>query len=310
MKNLINIFWSKAKYNGQSIFENEEHYAKGSTLVSIFYFFVFIVAFQSITFNSQFPSWTDIVSSESLFKPQWSSAWISHFEWRSAIRFIYILLVGSSILSIVFWRQSRLVRIIVFIALFQFLSLVSSFGAVDHYLHMVVTTSIVFIFLPNQKSTSYKSDLLKAIFGIQTIMLATYSISGFYKLLGVAKQIKWGVTSALSPNGLTLQSAKTSYFSGNEYFFQQLLIDHQGYWIAIFHIAGYCIEFLSIIILFRFKLHRIWGLVLIIFHLGIALTVGPDFSIHLLPVALFIMFSPFGSKQYDLWNDTKSIFKK
>ena len=310
MKNLINIFWNKPKYLGKTIFESDGHYTKGSTLVAIFYFFVFLIAFQSITFSTQFPSWTDIVASEHFFRPQWSSKWISYFDWKFAIRFIYIFFITSSILGIIFWRQSTFVRILVSVSIIQFLSLISSFGSVDHYLHMMVITSIVLVFLPKKNSLSYKSDFLKVIFGIQTIILATYSISGFYKLLGVVKQIKWGVTSALSPTGLTLQSAKTSYYSGNEYFFQQLLMDHQGYWIAILHIGGYFVEFLSIFILFRIKIHRIWGLLLILFHLGIALTVGPDFSIHLLPIALFLLFSPFGAESYDLWSDSKTIFRK
>ncbi len=310
MKNLIDIVWNKPVYQGGSIFNNETHYSKGSTLISLFYLFVFLIAFQSITFNSQFPSWSEIVSSEQYFIPQWGSLWIRYFDWKTAIRLIYILLIGSSIIGMIFWRKSRLVRVLVSLSLFQFLSLVSSFGSVDHYLHLLVTTSLLLIILPNENSKTYKVDLLKVIFGIQTIILSIYSISGFYKLLGIVKQLKWGVTSALSPTGLTLQSTKTSYFSGNEYFFQSLLVDHQGYWIPILHISGYLVEFLSIFILFRIKLHRIWGLALVLFHLGIALTVGPDFSIHLIPIAIFIMFSPFGSKQYDLYDDIKSIFRK
>ena len=152
--------------------------------------------------------------------------------------------------------------------------------------------------------------MLKVIFGLQTIILFSYSISGFYKLIGVAKQIKWGVTSVFSKTGMNLQSSKTSYFSGNEYFFQQFLIDHPSYWIGIIHLIGYLIEFFSIFILFRIKLHRIWGLLLVVFHLAIALTIGPDFSIHALVIGLFLLFSPFGSKYYDPWSDITSFNKK
>lgn len=306
MKRLINIYWNKPKYLGLSIFSNEGSFTKGFSLISIFYFLVLFVAFQSITFNTQFPSWIDIIDSKSYFTPQWSSKWMTFVDWSFAVKSVFVYFILSSILGVLFWSRSIIVRIIVALGMFQYLSLISSFTIVDHYLHMMVIASIIFIFIPSREAHNYKSDLLKVIFGLQTIILASYSVSGFYKLLGIAKQLKWGVTSVFSTTGMTLQSGKTSYFSGHEYFFQQFLTDHPSYWFGIFHLSGYLIEFFSLFILFKINLHRIWGLVLILFHLAIALTIGPDFSIHILTIGLFLLFSPFGAQRYDLWEDLKS----
>lgn len=310
MRKFIDLFWRKPKYSNQSIFEINHSFEKAHFLLSAFYFLVLFVCFQSFTFNSQFPSWSEVIDSEMYFMPNWGSSWIAYCDWSLAVRAVYIFFLLSSILGVVFWSRSRIVRIVVAFGLYQYLCLISSFGYTDHYLHMMSMAAIVFILLPLNKSVTYKSDFLKVIFGLQAIILATYSISGFYKLLGLVKQLKRGVASAISPNGMTLQSSKTSYFSGNEYFLQNYLIDHPSYWISTFQIGGILIELVSILILFKIGLHRIWGLILIIFHLAISMTVGPDFSVHALVIALFVLFSPFGSDRYDLVNDVKLFAKK
>lgn len=308
MKKFIDLFWNKPNYKNVSIFNQERFFEKGHFLISIFYFFVLFISFQSFTFNTQFPSWTDIINSENYFIPQWGSQWMTLLDWTFAVRLVFTNFLITAILGVIFW-SSRTIRILIAIGLHQYLSLVSSFGYADHYLHMMSFATILFIFLPKKNGNTYKSDFLKVIFGLQTIILATYSISGFYKLIGIAKQLKWGVTSALSPTGMTLQSSKTSYFSGNEYFLQNYLIDYPGYWIAILQVLGIFIELFSIFVLFKIGMHRIWGLVLIIFHIAIAMTVGPDFSIHILTAGLFLLFSPFGSDKYDLVSDLRSLTK-
>lgn len=310
MRKIFNLFWSKPSYGNQSIFDTNHSFEKGYFLISLFYFFVLYLCFQSFTFNSQLPSWSEIINSQAYFMPQWGSGWLTILEWPSAVRFVYIFFLITALLGVVFWSRSRIIRALVALGLFQYLSLISSFGYADHFLTMMSFAAIMFVLLPNKKTKTYKPDFLKVIFGLQAIILTTYSISGIYKMIGLAKQLKRGVSSALSTNGMTLHSSKTSYFSGNEYFLQNYLIDYPGYWIPTLQVGGIFIELLSIFFLFKIGLHRIWGLILIIFHLAIAMSVGPDFSFHTLMIALFILFSPFGSERYDLMNDVKLLTKK
>jgi hypothetical protein len=278
------------------ILSNETEKAGESILlISIFYFLVFATSIQTFSPFSQFPEWNTLLASRHLFTPLWSAKWIVYLEWSFAIKSVLLFYFVSSLLGIFLWQKLRGIRICVFLSIFFYLSLISSFGKIDHYLHVMVIVTFLLIFLPDEKRkrASFNRDILKVVFGIQVFILLTYFISGFFKFYGILDQELSGVPSALSYKSLAENIAKTSFATNSSTFFSSLILNNNSILFPFLLLFGYLIELLSLFIIIRPHWHRIWGLLLVTFHAFVLLTVGPDFTIQALVVGIFILHSPF-----------------
>lgn len=297
MKTIINSFWQNSIINGKSFFNFElnEKLQRAQFIVGLFYFFVLFVSFQTFSSFSLFPEWDVLINSKDLFEPIWSVQWISLEHWEFTIRAIMLSFFGFAILGALFWERSVLVRIGVFLSMFVYLSLISSFGKIDHFMHVMMVSSFLLIFLPKSRTTEAKRDFLKIIFGIQTLILVAYFISGVFKFYGILDQELKGVVSALSQESLAITLSKTSLASNSDYFFSSLILNSKSAFFPAVLIFGFLVEFFSIYVIFKPHYHRIWGFLLVLLHAGILLTVGPDFRIQAFMVGIFLFFSPFST---------------
>jgi hypothetical protein len=312
MINEFKLLWLSLSGNykfPESILSSEmEKAAESKLLISIFYFLVFATSIQTFSPFSQFPEWNTLLASHHLFTPLWSAKWLVYFEWSFAVQSVLLFYFVSSLLSIFLWQKFRLIRICVFLSIFFYLSLISSFGKIDHYLHVMVVVTFLLIFSPDQKRkrASFNKDILKVVFGIQIFILLTYSISGFFKFYGILDQELSGVPSAFSYTSLAKNIAKTNLATNFSTFFSSLILNSNSILFPFLLLLGYLIELLSLFIIIRPHLHRIWGLLLVAFHAFVLMTVGPDFTIQALVVGIFILHSPFSKnplrRQRDLRN--------
>lgn len=313
MRLFINAIWERTIANGKSFVasNSDEKFKLAKTLVGFFYFLVLWLSIQSFGHFSQNPEWDVILSSQDLFVPIWPTMWMSYVDWEFANRAILLYFLCSAVLACVFWKRYRLVRILLALGLFMYVAQVSSFGKIDHYNHLMVLASFLFIFLPNIRKGE-KSDgvsFLQVFFGNQALLLLTYFTSGYYKFKGIYEQEHWGMLSALSPESLAHNIAKTSIARGESYFFSDYVFENPGYHFSALLIAGYFVEFLSVYIIFKPQLHRLWGLLLILLHGMILMTVGPDFSIQLFVLGLFLLFSPFYLGENGIVDGFRAILK-
>lgn len=312
MKTIFNTFWQSTIIDGKSFLNHsEEKLQRIKTLLNFYYFLVFVTSVQIFSPFYQFPEWYTIMESKELFLPVWSVKWISLDNWEVTIQFIFLSFLGFALLGLVLWQKFRWIRIGVSLSLFFYVSLISSFGKVDHYMHVMVLSSFLLIFIPNSgKKKQEVNDYYKVFFGIQTLILLTYFVSGFFKLYGILDQEIQGVPSALSFDSLAYNMSKTTLASETNYFLKDFVLSNKNLLSPILLITGYLAEFLSIYVIFKPNLHRLWGLVLILLHTGILLTVGPDFTMQILMVGIFLMFSPFNPHEFDLMADLKRLFKR
>lgn len=162
---------------------------------------------------------------------------------------------------------------------------------------MTLVISFLLIFLPQKPDdiSRYKINFLKAIFGIQVYILVCYFLSGYFKFYGLLSQTKHGLISALYPESLGLNIAKTTFVSEETYFLGDMIMNNSSYFFSFLLLAGYLIEFLSIYIIYRTDYHSLWGMLLILLHGMIILTVGPNFTLQMMMIGVFLLFSPFGS---------------
>lgn len=120
----------------------------------------------------------------------------------------------------------------------------------------------------------------------------------FFKIHGIISQISKNEISALNPEALGQLVALTMNGSTNEkYFLADYIINAPSFFHSVLLLAGYFIELFAIVVIFKPKLLFIWGLLLILLHSAILMTVGPDFSIQVIVIGLYILYSPFDTNK-------------
>ena len=296
IKTIIKTYWESTILNGISFLTDQggNKIKKAKHLIHLFYFIVLLTSIQTFSSFSQFPEWNIILESKHLFEPIWSVKWISIDKWEICIRSIFLIFIFFSFLGLILWERSRLIRVGVFLSIFFYVSLISSFGKIDHYVHLMVIVSFLLIFMPTKKSGEQIGErFLMIFFGLQSFILLTYFTSGIFKLYGILDQELSGLTSALSVDSLAQNLSKTSFVTNSDYFLSSFVLNNSSYFFSIVLIVGYFIEFFSIYIIFKPNLHKTWGVLLIMLHAGILLSVGPDFTQQILMVGIFLLFSPF-----------------
>lgn len=308
---IIDTYWQSTIINGKSFLLNNSKtkIKKATFCINIFYFLVFYLSIKIFSPYSQFPKWDVLISSKRLFTPVWSSFWIEYFDWEITVKMILFSFFTCSFLAIIFWRRSRVIRVILFLSMFLYLSLIFSFSNRESWMYLMTISAFLLIFIPNSRNEdSNEIGLLYVFFGIQTLLLNIYFVSGFFKFYGLLRQEFNGAISAFSSIGFSEYSAMNSYHHNEEYFFTSFVLENSSFLFSIFLILGFCVEFFSIYIIFKPKYHRIWGLMLILLHSFILMFIGPDFTVQVLTVGIFIFFSPFVGT-YDVFEDIKELPK-
>jgi hypothetical protein len=260
IKLLVKSFWEMAVDNGQSFLSSGQDalYKRALTIIHLFYLMVFLFSVQTFSPFTQFPEWNLLLDSEHLFSPLWGVVWIRSLEWGVAVRGILLFFFTSSILGVLFFQRSLVVRFLVFLSVFLYVSLISSFGKIDHFMHFVIVASFLFIFLPSSKAKSIKGSTLKVFFGVQTFILVAYFLSGSFKVLGAVKQVLSGSASAFSNDSLAINLSKTMMAFDFDYFFTDFLLSHFSYFFSILLVLGYLVELLAVYFLFKRKYHRLY----------------------------------------------------
>lgn len=292
MKELLKYHFS----NFQSIFENTDNRQidKIYFISSIFYLFVFYLAIQGFSPFNQTPGISLILKSYDFIDPLWPLDFVNKSNFRGLVSIIFLGFLCVSSLSIILGHRYRILRILLFVFYFYYLTVIFSFGKIDHYHHVALISSFLLIFLPNSNSKTRKSKHSLYVFWyIQFFILLTYTSSGIFKMWGIIDQAMMGEITALNPEALAIFSAKTSIAHNEEFFMTGFILDNSGYVFSVLLIAAYLIELISVLIAFLPGLHRIWGLILILFHSLNLLLIGADFSIQVVVLGLFLVFSPF-----------------
>ena len=240
-------------------------------------------------------SWKDLLQAREL-TPRWPVRWLAWVDLESGIGWILALHLIAAILGVSLGRF-RAVRVIVFIALLEFVAFRFSFGAVNHGDHLGVLLSFVLIFLPDGWHQDTAPRPIRAATALvlstcMSLILLTYSMSGFWKLGAVVRQAAVGEVHALHPRGLAQQIAAKLLDTDTTSVLGPWLIEH--YWVGWLLMVGTLyVELFALWIVFRPALHRLWGVALIVFHISTHLTMEVGFPQNSLWIALFLLASPF-----------------
>ncbi len=252
----------------------------------------------------QYKVWIRMIHHSTIL-PLWPITWINFVDAQIGIIIILLIsIIGFCIAA--FFSQHSWARIIACIAAFQLAALINSYGKVSHYWHGWVLTSFLLIFLPNdwkessQTMQREKREKIYLIFSAcQIILLLGYSMAGVWKFIGAIYQISMGEVNLFSPEAFATHIADRLLQTNVKSIAGDFMIEHHFIG-SVFLISGVYIQAFSLCAAFRPALQKIWGLLLISFHIGTALTLTIGFWEQCALLILFFLFTPFDYKNISI----------
>ena len=235
------------------------------------------------------------IDARQIVDPLWPVAWVPSVA-ESPVGFALALaLVGTTFLSTFLYR-SRVVRIATAVSFWEAAALLNSFGKVSHRDHMILWILLVFVFLPTMRRwTDKRSDRFSRVevfWYAQMLVMFFYCLTGFWKVVGWGYQFLAGQPHLLQVDSLARHVAVRLMQTDSTTPFGELFVRHAWLGWPLF-VGVIYLEWGSIFIPFRPRLHRIWGTALISMHLGIGWVMGIWFHPSILVCGVLLVMSPF-----------------
>jgi hypothetical protein len=230
------------------------------------------------------------------YTPLWPLGWaeligLNQFYTLNSVRIFFILAVFLG----VFLYKKAWGRVVVFLGIWQFHAAMSSFYHPSHQWYPWLSTSFILIFLPNIWTNGNQENIKKfllIIWTAQFIILLPYTLSGIWKFTALLTQLTAGEINGFSKEAFAYQIADWLPRLDYKPDFADLILNNPIFgW--PFYILSYFLELFSIWAAFKLPLQKIWGVMLILFHLGTIAFMGIFFMPSIMILAIFFLASPF-----------------
>lgn len=232
----------------------------------------------------------------------WPVSWLNWVPLDAGVHFILAFFLISMFLAAL-WPQHRFLRIAAFIGLLEYLALKYSYGKIGHSMHLWLSVAAIFIVLPRgwmlgeHASSIIQRRTLQVFLLAQAFILLTYSMSGLGKIAVGAYQWINGEYHSFHPMALALHTSDRLWQTHIESVLGEWAINYP-YWGWPFFLGAIYIQFASFFVAKRPELHRLWGILLISIHIGIAASMGIFFNEAIFILFLFLVLSPFERGQF------------
>lgn len=226
---------------------------------------------------------------------QWPVYWLEIGDIKQQMVLIPIALFLVNCMLVI-WQGSRLLRALFSLLLLFVAAIGNSYGGIGHGWHLMIWISLLLVFLPTTSedvTRAQKVMTLSVIVYVQTTILLSYSMAGTGKLLyGFQSLFQGHAGGNFSPDGFASLLADRMIIGLGQDIFGDFMVGQPQLGRALFIFTILC-QTASLAVAFLPRLHRLWGLILISFHLGTALLMGIYFGTHVLWLAIFLVCSPF-----------------
>jgi hypothetical protein len=264
-------------------------HARAVTIVRAFYLLTLLWVVQGIN------GWNRLLDSD-VIHPAWPASWINSDDPRFGVS-----LVLGAVLVTAIWAavapQQRLARLAFAVSFLQYMAVVNGFGKIVHNLHAPLYLAFVLILLPRppwERGTTVRSrqQLLTVVWSAQTMMLFAYGMTGLWKIVYCTYDVlNPARTSMLSLDGFSVLLATRVAITDQNPVVADFVIDRP--WLGwLFYVGTIYLEAGSLLVIFRPRLHRLWGFGLLSFHLGTQLTMDFTFTQNIALLGLFLVLSP------------------
>lgn len=212
---------------------------------------------------------------------------------------------STSALLAVFFPRILIWRLGVFLYFFYVDALLNSFGFPGYAARIHVFISFTLLFLPlmdSGRNVSRKNVLacLAVFWFTQSLLLATYVISGFWKIWDSGMEI-------FAVDGLTRIFISRAFSDTlNIPLLLPVIAPHVNL-THLIHLTIIYVEITALFVVFRPHLHRPYGVVLVLFHFGTDWILNVRFPTNILVVGLFLVLSPTAPKRFSLIGFMQSL---
>ena len=224
--------------------------------------------------------------------------WLAHTTTVTAFGLLFAISAAIAP-RILVWRLG------VFLYLLLHVALSNSYGSINHSTHILLYVSFALLFLPRRERSQPQTRrallaCLNVFWLIQIILLLPYTLSGFWK-------IWYGRPDLLSPDALTRILLNRLLAEADD--IPPLLpfvSQHDLFTYAMWLLTIY-IEIFAILVVFRPHLHRLFGVILMLFHITSDWLMNIAFPNHIVLLGLFLVFSPLAPARLSLSGLTQSL---
>jgi hypothetical protein len=235
-------------------------------------------------------------ASDRQIDPLWPVAWVDAATLSAAANVIGLAFLASAVLA-VFAPARRMPRVLVALFYLQALAFENSFGSINHYGHLGLWLALCFVALPAgsraalRRSRARRHEYLAVFFLAQCLAALFYTSSGARKAY-YGFVVPDGAVSSFAPDALPLLVVQKWLQTGDQPLLADLFIQHL--WLAWpMHLLVIYVELFALVAVFRRELHKLWGALLITFHLMVWLLLGISFAHQPVLIALVFVWSPF-----------------
>lgn len=264
---------------------------RAMSVVPFLYFYLLYLAFGAASQWLRAPLFP-----EEQLALRWPVAWLQLFSFDTAVTVMALGFLASMLVGAVFFSR-RGARIIAFVGFFQYHAFLSSFGAPEHAMLVWFYPLFFIIFLPDiwrerETTLAERKLFLMAFFAAQIYSGVIYFLAGLGKVLGGISLLASGAGNFLAYDAFALHIA---YWLGNtssSSTFGPLVIEYPLLGWPLFLFMLY-MQVFTIWAIFRPSLHRVWGALLISFHIATFLTMDILFINNIFLLAALFLNSPF-----------------
>lgn len=260
-------------------------------MVRAYYFFVLFIAV------GLFTSWDPSMGAEARIASVWPLFWVKYVDFEFAYALIRVSFIAAALYA-AFSPGHRLARALSFVALFEFASLYMSILQWDVDSYGFILASFLLIFLPGDwdgETPGARAGFLGVFWGVQAVNLLTYTMVGLGKLVGAAEQLAAGTSHLFLPQASALLIADRLIVTNADSALGAWAVEHYLL-VWPYFLATVYISLVAFLVAFRPVLHRTWGLLLIIYHIGNYLVINIAFSTHIFLWAILLLGSPFAPR--------------
>ncbi|MEO1316120.1 MAG: hypothetical protein AAFW01_05950 [Pseudomonadota bacterium] len=237
--------------------------------------------------------WGGNLASKDLLWPLWWTAYVPQDFAQTLLASLYLL---AGLAGVFFWRF-HLPRVLVSVALLQNLAFGNMDGSINHGGHEWFWISVVFWFLPTGSARTGLDDRLwrvRMIIGYAAaagLILLFYALSGLWKVADGVGQLVSGEFGAFHPDAMAAVLARRSMETLNDPLMAWMIIDVPLLGWPLF-MGLYYVELVAILVVFRPELIRVWGVILVLFHIGTLTFMQIIFPDHVLINLLLFFLAP------------------
>ncbi|MFT4611515.1 MAG: hypothetical protein ACJA1H_002142 [Glaciecola sp.] len=231
----------------------------------------------------------DDIAGSRLIDALWPVSFVNQQNLLFNSYFLSINLILSLILVLL--KNTQWSRVYLFVIYFLLTALTNSFGKINHASHLVLIPLFCFALMPSKESSNYKEKTILMFLSAKFFLLVAYTLTGFWKVFWGVIELFTQNVSLFSPlsfrNVLIYQFEITPKTVFGDWFIEHYVIGWVLYLLVIY------LELFSIVVFFKPNLYKIWGVGLIMLHVGLGIILGVNNYMAPFAIGVLLILSPF-----------------